>query len=58
MRVLVNLNELEDFPEPPLGGNQETTVSRLPRDEPLDMGVEDVAMEEAEEEARFSPGES
>jgi len=32
MRGLVKLNELEDIVEPSLGGNQERSVSRLPRD--------------------------
>ena len=58
MRGLVKLNELEDVAEPPLGGNQETFVSRLPRDDPMDMEVDDAALEEVEEKARFSPGES
>ena len=51
MRGLVKLNELEDVAEPSLGGNKETTVSRLPRDEPLDMEAEDAALEEVEDEA-------
>ena len=55
---LVKLNELEEVTEPSLGGNQERSVSRLPRDEPMDMEAEDVALEEVEEDAWFSPGES
>ena len=58
MRGRVKLNELEDIVEPPLSGNQETSISRLPRDEPLDMEAEDAALEEVEEDAWFSPGES
>ena len=58
MRGLVKLNEIEDVVEPPLGGNRELLVSRLPRDEPMDMEAKDAALEEAEEDARFSPGES
>lgn len=58
MRGLVKLNELEDVIEPPLNSNQETSISRLPRDEPLDMEAEDAALEEAEEKAWFNPGES
>ena len=58
MRGLVKINELEDIAEPPLGGNQETSVSRLPKDKPMDMEAEDAVLKEAEEEARFSPGES
>ena len=58
MRGLVKLNELEDVAEPLLGGNQELSVSRLPRDEPMDMEAEDTVLEEAEEDARFNPGES
>ena len=58
MRGLVKLNELEDVAEPPLSNNQEIFVSRLPRDEPLDMEAKDATLEEVEEEARFSPGES
>ena len=58
MRGLVKLNELEDVVEPPLGGNQECSMSRLPRDEPMDMEAEDTMLEEAEDDAQFSPGES
>ena len=58
MRGMVKLNELEDVVEPPLGGHQEASVSRLPRDDPLDMEVDDATLEEAEEEARFNPSKS
>ena len=58
MRGLVKLNELEDVVEPPLGRNQETSVSRLPRDDTLDMEADDAALGEAKEGARFSPDES
>ena len=58
MRGLVKLNELEDVTKPPLNGNQELSVSRLPRDEPMDMEAEDAALEEAEDDAWFSLGES
>lgn len=58
MRGLVKLNELEDVAEPPLGDNHELSVSRLPRDEPMDMEVEDAALEEAKEDAWFSLSES
>ena len=58
MRGLVKLDELEDVAEPPLGGNQELAVSRLSRDEAMDMEAEDAVLEEAEDDARFSPGES
>ena len=57
MRGLVKLNELEDVVEPPLDDNQETFISRLLRDEPVDMKVEDAALEDVEEEAQFSQGE-
>lgn len=57
MHELVKLNELEEVIEPPLGGNQERSVLRQPRDEAMDMEVEDAALEEAEEDARFSPRE-
>ena len=55
---LVKLNALEEVVEPPLGGNQERSVSRLPRDEPMDMEAEDAVLEEVEDDAQFSPGES
>lgn len=55
---LVKLNELDEVAKPPLGGNQECLVSRLPRDEPMDMEAEDAVLEEAKEDARFSPEES
>ena len=58
MRGLVKLNELEDVAKPPLGGNQELFVSRLPRDEPMDMEAEDIVLEDAKEEAQFILGES
>ena len=51
MRGLVKLNELEDIAEPPLGSNQDLSVSRMPRDEPMDMEAEDAALAEAEEDA-------
>lgn len=57
MRGLVKLNELEEVAKPPLGGNQEHSVSRWPRDEAIDMEAEDATLEEIEEDARFSPGE-
>ena len=58
MRGLVKLNELEDVVEPLLGGNQERSVSRLPRDEPMDMEAEDVALGEVKDDSWFNPGES
>lgn len=58
MRGLVKLNELEDVVEPLLGDNQERSVSRLPRDEPMNMEAEDAVLEEAEDDARFNPRES
>ena len=58
MRGLVKLNELEEVVEPLLDGNQERSVSWLPRDEPMDMEVEDATLEEAEEDNWFSLGES
>ena len=57
MCELVKLNELEEVAEPLLGGNQERSVSRWPRDEVMDMEVEDATLEEAEEDTRFSPRE-
>lgn len=58
MHGLVKLNELEEVAKPLLVGNQERSVSRLPRDEPMNMEAEDTALEEVEEDARFNPGES
>ena len=58
MRGLVKLNELEEVVEPPLGGHSEAFISRLPRDDPLDMDADDAVLEEEGEEAWFSPGES
>ena len=58
MRGLVKLNEHEEVAEPPLSGHQEAFVSRLPRDDPLDMEADDATLEEEEAEARFSLGES
>ena len=57
MCELVKLNELEEVAEPPLGNNQERPVLRRPRDEAMDMEVEDALLEEAEEDAQLSPGE-
>lgn len=57
MRELVKLNELEKVVAPPLGGNPEHPSSRWPRDEAMDMEAEDAALEEVEEDTRFSPGE-
>lgn len=51
MRALVMLNELEEVAETPLGGHPEPSVSRLPRDDPLDMEADNAALEEEEEEA-------
>lgn len=58
MRGLVKLNELKDVVEPLLSDNQECLVSRLPRDKHMDMEVEDTTLEEVEDDAWFSPGES
>ena len=58
MRGLGKFNELEDIIEPPLGGHQEASILRLPRDDPLDMEADDATLEEEEAKARFSPGES
>ena len=57
MRELVKLNELEEVAEPPLGGNQEHSVLRRPKDEAMDMEAKDAALVEVKEDARFSPGE-
>lgn len=51
MRGLLKLDDLEDVAEPPLGGNQELSVSRMPRDKPMDMEAEDAVLEEAKEDA-------
>ena len=58
MRGLVKLNKLEEVAEPPLGGHPKASVLRMPRNDPLDMDADDVALEEEGEEARFNPGES
>ena len=57
MKGLVKLNELEDIASP-LSGNQELSVSRMPRDEPMDMEAKEIALVKAEEDAWFSPSES
>ena len=38
---LVKLNALEEVAEPPLGSTPEATTSRLPKEEMLDLEVDD-----------------
>ena len=57
MHKLVKLNKLKEVAEPLLGGNHESPVTRRPKDEAMDMEAEDAALEEAEEDAWFNPGE-
>ena len=58
MRGLVKLNKLEEVAEPPLGSLLEVSTSRLPRYDTQDLDVDDIAVDDDWEEARFSPGES
>lgn len=58
MRGLVKLNELKEVVEPPLRGHPDVSVSRLLRDDPQDLDMDDAVLEEEGEEVRFSPGES
>lgn len=46
MRGLVKLNDLEELAKPPLGGTPEATTSGLPKEEMLDLEVEDAIQEE------------
>ena len=58
MRGLVKLNDLEEVVEPPLGGTPEATTLGQPKDEMLDLEVDDAVSEEDNEVAHFSPGET
>ena len=58
MRGLVKLKDLEELTEPPLGGTLEATTSGSPKEEMLDLDVEDDIQEEENTEAQFSPGEA
>ena len=46
MRGLVKVNNLEELAEPPLGGTPEATASGPPKEEMLDLEVEDAIQEE------------
>lgn len=58
MRGLVKLNELEEVVKPLLGGMIESSTSRPPKEEMLDLEEEDTAPEDDSEATRSSPGES
>ena len=58
MRGLVNLNDLEELVEPSLGGTPEATTLGPPKEEMLDLDVEDKTQEEENDEAQFSPSEA
>jgi hypothetical protein len=54
---LVKLNELEEVAKSSLDNNHERSFSKRPKDEEMDLEAEVAALEEAEEDAWFSPRE-
>ena len=58
MRGLVKVNNLEELVEPLLGGTLEANASRPPKEEMLDLEVEDAMREDANADTQFSQGET
>ena len=58
MRGLVKVNSLEELAKPPLGGNPEASTSGTPKEEMLDLEVEDAMREEANMNTQFSLGKA
>ena len=55
---LVKLNVLEEVVEPPLGGPSEVTTTGSPKDEMLDLEVDDAVSEDDNEATRFIPSKT
>ena len=58
MQGLVKVNDLEELLEPPLGGTPKVSTSGPPKEEMLDLEVEDSMQGESNVDAQFHPGEA
>ena len=58
MQGLVKVNDLEELAEPPLGRTPEASTSGRPKEEMLDLEVEDAMREDANADTWFSLGEA